>query len=247
MQTLRTLPALLFAAALVVLTAAAARAQDAVTIHATVSWSPHGPSEGWGPNYWGGFEATGAIADAGNAQYGPWFPYSFLELAGSAGRIRIALDNNGSWFVESGTGAYEYLQGGGTYAEVSYVVDDPWRGETNVIEFELTGTVSIIENIPPQADLFVASVSDLTVVLDASGSLDPDGSVVRYEWDFDGDGDYEYESPYPVVQHTYAGDGTYSIRVRVTDDRGGSDLASTSVTAQAPRPEKPGKGKGKKK
>jgi PKD repeat protein len=130
---------------------------------------------------------------------------------------------------------------------VSYVVDDPWLGETYVIEFDLMGTVSVIENVLPKADLVVASASDLTVVLDASGSVDPDGSIVRYEWDLDGDGLFDHTSTYSAIQYTYAEDTTYLASVRVTDDRGGTDTASVSVTVQAPPPpedEKPGKGKG---
>jgi hypothetical protein len=253
MQSTRTLPALLCAAAVVFLTASTAQAQDAVSIHAEVSWSPYGLGESSWPNYWGDFEASGAVADSGGVQYGPWYPNSALELYGSAGKIRILLDNNGAWFIEAGTGAYEYLQGGGTYTDVSYVVDDPWLGKTYVIEFELTGTASIIENVLPQADLIVASVGDLTAVLDASGSVDADGSILRYEWDLDGDGLYDHTSTYSAIQYTYAEDGTYLASVRVTDDRGGSDIASVSVTVQAPPPpkdERPGKGKsgkGKKK
>jgi len=249
MQSTRTLPALVCAAALLLVATSAAQAQDAVSIHAEVSWSPYGLGESSWPNYWGDFEASGAVADSGGAQYGPWYPNSALELYGRAGKIRILLDNNGAWFIEAGTGSYEYLQGGGTYTDVSYVVDDPWLGETYVIEFDLTGTVSVIENVLPRADLVVASASDLTVVLDASGSVDPDGSITRYEWDLDGDGLYDHTSTYWGIQYTYAEGGTYLVSVLVIDDRGGADTASVSVTVQAPLPpedEKPGKGKGGK-
>jgi hypothetical protein len=51
MQFMRTLPAVLCAAALVLVTTSAARAQEAVTIHAEVSWSPYGLSESIWPNY----------------------------------------------------------------------------------------------------------------------------------------------------------------------------------------------------
>lgn len=246
MQSKRTLPVLLCAAGLVLLTSSAAQAQEAVTIYAEVSWSPHGPSESSWPTYWGAFEASGAVADSGCAQYGPWYPTSALELRASAGAIRITLDNSGRWLIESGTGAHAYLQGSGVYSEVSYVIDDPWLGETHVIEFELTGAVSLIENVPPEADLTVASVSGLTAALDASGSLDSDGTILTYEWDPDGDGLYDLESTFAAIEYSYAENGTYMVRVRVTDDRGGSDIASTYVTVQA-QEVKRRKGKGKEK
>jgi hypothetical protein len=249
MQTIKTLPVVLVAAAFCLTTTPLAQAQGNVSIQVEVSWSPYGLSErGWGPSYWGDFQASGAIADSGGAQYGPWYPDSGLMLYGAAGEIRILLDNQGGWVVESGTGAYAYLEGGGTYTGVSYVVHDPWRGETYVIEFDLAGTAAIIDNVQPEADLVVTSVSDRTVQLSAAGSQDPDGAIVRYDFDFDGDGSYDYSSIYPGVQYTYAADGTYVIRVRVTDDRGGTDIAFVSVAVQAPPPpeeEKPGKGGGK--
>jgi PKD repeat protein len=57
------------------------------------------------------------------------------------------------------------------------------------------------------------------VTFDASGSYDPDGSIVRYEWRF-GDG-YEAIGTTPVVGHTYTADGTYQVILTVVDNEGG--------------------------
>jgi len=62
------------------------------------------------------------------------------------------------------------------------------------------------------------------VVCDASASRDPDGAIVSYEWDF-GDGSTGSEES---IRHTYAQDGTYTIRLSVTDNQG--KVRATSQT-----------------
>lgn len=242
---MKALPMALIAAAFVATTASPSHAQETVSIRVEVSWSPYAPlSEATWPDYSGTFMATGAVVDGGAAQYGPWYPDSVLRLRGTAGDIDILLDNAGGWVVETGTGAYACLHGGGRYTELAYVVDDPFLGETWVVEFDLTGVVE--HNVQPDADLAVVSVNDRTAEFSAAGSRDPDGSIVRYDFDFDGDGSYDTSSVYADARHTYAADGTYVAAVRVTDDCGATDVAFVTVTIQAPppQPEEPGKGKG---
>ena len=68
------------------------------------------------------------------------------------------------------------------------------------------------------------------VTLDGSGSTDSDGSIALYEWDIDNDGTYDYNLTLPVQSHTYAQNGTYTIKLRVTDDLGATDEATTTAT-----------------
>lgn len=56
------------------------------------------------------------------------------------------------------------------------------------------------------------------VDFDGSGSYDPDGSIVSYQWDF-GDG-YGTTSSSPYTSHTYSADGEYTVILRVTDNDG---------------------------
>ena len=67
------------------------------------------------------------------------------------------------------------------------------------------------------------------IVWDADASHDPDGVIIRYEWDFDGDGIFEYDSEerYKLDFYYYEA-GDYSCTVRVTDDDAMTDEASAN-------------------
>jgi len=67
-----------------------------------------------------------------------------------------------------------------------------------------------------------------TVSFDASGSTDSDGTVARYDWTF-GDGSAAPNGG-PTPSHTYAADGTYTVKLTVTDNEG----CSTAYVAGAP-------------
>jgi hypothetical protein len=83
-------------------------------------------------------------------------------------------------------------------------------------------------NASPVAALNV-TCKGLDCTFDASGSSDPDGSVVSYAFDF-GDGDTSAAAPNATVQHTYANAGTYNVSVTVTDNRGGTNSKNQSVS-----------------
>lgn len=80
-------------------------------------------------------------------------------------------------------------------------------------------------NQPPGA-AFTSTVAGMTVTVDGSGSSDPDGSVVSYQWEF-GDG---AKASGAKQSHTYAAAGTYSVALTVTDNAGATDRATRSVT-----------------
>ncbi|HET9197317.1 MAG TPA: PKD domain-containing protein, partial [Solirubrobacterales bacterium] len=76
-----------------------------------------------------------------------------------------------------------------------------------------------------------------TVNLDGSGSSDPDGSIVKYEWDLDGNGSLETETgAEPLATKSFATAGSYDVRLRVTDSSGNksSTLRTVTVTNRAP-------------
>jgi PKD domain-containing protein len=75
------------------------------------------------------------------------------------------------------------------------------------------------------------------VTLDASGSSDPEGQQLRYEWDLDSNGSFETPGgTTPTITRTYSGTTTLTARVRVSDPHGSSAVASTLVRVDSIRP-----------
>jgi len=91
-----------------------------------------------------------------------------------------------------------------------------------------TATSEITVDFPPIA-AFSASVKaaprGLPILFDASASMDPDGSIVSYAWDF-GDGQ---TGAGISVTHAYATNGTFTVRLTVTDDLGAIDNTAGSI------------------
>ena len=69
------------------------------------------------------------------------------------------------------------------------------------------------------------------VTLSAAGSTDPEGRIVRYEYDLDGDGTFELDGGgFGDHQSTsYATYGTKRPRVRITDAAGATDIATAEL------------------
>lgn len=67
-----------------------------------------------------------------------------------------------------------------------------------------------------------------TVTLDGSGSSDPDGDPLTYEWDLDDNG--TFETPGIMVDFLRGDNGVFDVCLRVTDDDGESDTDCTTVT-----------------
>lgn len=87
------------------------------------------------------------------------------------------------------------------------------------------GTGGPVENILPVAS-FTDSCTDLDCSFNGTGSSDSDGTIASYTWDF-GDGNSASST---APSHTYAADGTYSVKLTVTDNDGGTNTQTKSVT-----------------
>jgi spore coat protein H len=76
----------------------------------------------------------------------------------------------------------------------------------------------------------------LTVNFAATGSSDPDGTIVKYEWDLDGDAVYETDATATAGATTmqYTVSGSYTVRLRVTDNDGRSATANVQINAGPP-------------
>jgi hypothetical protein len=67
--------------------------------------------------------------------------------------------------------------------------------------------------------------------LNASASSDPDGTIVRYEWDLSpAVRGYEVDAgANPLRSHTWAAAGRYNVGLRVTDDKGATSTRVIGV------------------
>jgi subtilisin-like proprotein convertase family protein len=118
------------------------------------------------------------------------------------------------------------------------VTDDEGAETTATLPLAVSGLapVAALTATPNPVD------TGATVVFDASGSSDPDSTIVGYRWDLDGDNFFERDSgSSPTVSRSYPNAAALTARVRVTDDDGHSTIASVNVTVLGP-PIDPGTG-----
>jgi PKD repeat protein len=95
-------------------------------------------------------------------------------------------------------------------------------------------------NQPPTAVIQATPTSGaapLTVQFDASGSSDPEGTNLAYEWDLDGDGAYD-DATGVTTSWTYSTPGNVTVRLRVTD-AGNATGTATQVIAVGNTPPTP--------
>jgi len=105
-------------------------------------------------------------------------------------------------------------------------------GEYIQSEEAVSNIVAVMSALAPVADPDgpYTGFEGEPVTLNASGSYDPDGEIVKYEWDLNGDGAYDYESSSPLVQAVWNDDFSGTISLRVTDDQGLQSVGTAAVT-----------------
>ena len=112
----------------------------------------------------------------------------------------------------------------GEYVVTLALTDDSGLANATTIT---SGKVRIVpaDNVPPVADAGGnrEAIVDAVVAFDGSGSTDPDGSILIYEWDF-GDG---VTAKGIDAKHAYRAAGTYHATLKVTDDFGKDNAASS--------------------
>jgi PKD repeat protein len=137
---------------------------------------------------------------------------------------------------------YEWdLDGDGAYDDASgkvpeYTFSAPGSYEVGVRATAPDGRVGhatrTIRVGPPPTAAANASPADPRVgervTLSGSGSSDPAGGGLAYDWDVDGDGAYEKSGE--TVTHAYGSRGSRDVRLRVTDADGATDTATATVT-----------------
>ncbi len=158
----------------------------------------------------------------------------------SVNDLALAVDAGGSSDSDGTISSYAWDFGDGTSgtgktATKTYATPGPYsvkltvtdnRGGTATVTNQVT---AIPPNVLPTA-AFTTSVNDLALAVDAGGSADPDGTLTDYAWDF-GDGT---TGTGKTATKTYAAAGPYSVKLTVTDNRGGKATLTKQVTAIAP-------------
>ncbi len=144
----------------------------------------------------------------------------------SDGQIVGWLWNFGDGEQSSNQNSEHRFSESGTYTVTLLIGDDLGSG-SDPVTLEV-----IVLNSEPTA-LFTSEPKEPRVgaeaLLDAGGSVDPDGQIVSYAWDFDGDGHFEVESVSPQIAHTFHKAGKILVSLKVTDDEGRSGLVEKRV------------------
>jgi PKD repeat protein len=113
-----------------------------------------------------------------------------------------------------------------------YVVRGESQGIADTYKFILYAFQPTEENQTPTASFnWTPEEPDANeeINFDASGSDDPDGEILAYNWDFD-DGSTAQGK---IVKHTYENIGDYSVTMTVTDDENASDTESKTISVSA--------------
>lgn len=129
----------------------------------------------------------------------------------------------------------------------TYTQPKEYTARVAVTDSKGATTVSFVDvnvkspsNRPPVAQpeaMPSTGAAPLTVQFDARAS-DPDGSVVKYEWDFDSADGIQIEATSPRPTHTYTRAGSFVATVTVEDDDGtrASGTVTVTVTTAENRP-----------
>jgi DNA-binding beta-propeller fold protein YncE len=110
-----------------------------------------------------------------------------------------------------------------------------WQGEL----FNNPLGLAVVVNRPPTATLTASPgtvAGGQPVTFDASGSADPEGLALHYDWDLDGDGAFERRTLGPALSHAYAESRALNAQVRVSDPHRAAATASAAVTVDATSP-----------
>jgi len=89
-------------------------------------------------------------------------------------------------------------------------------------------TASVMLPIASAGGPYTGEVGE-AIVFDGSGSYDPDGWIVLYEWDTEGNGVFNLSSPFPMAEYAFAAEFSGVATLRVTDNDGNTAIGTAPV------------------
>ncbi|MEA2481981.1 MAG: hypothetical protein QOJ07_3903 [Thermoleophilaceae bacterium] len=134
------------------------------------------------------------------------------------------LDNDGSFDDGTGSTASKVFAAPGTYTVRLRVVDNGGASKT------VSNPVTIANRAPAAA--FTTSPAAPTTgqtVTFTSTSTDPDGTIASQGWDLDNNGAYT-DATTASASRSFATAGTYTVGLRVVDDKGAANVTTRTVT-----------------
>lgn len=171
--------------------------------------------------------------------------YSLIGGANAKPKASIAATIDGLSVVADGTGStdsdgtiasYKWSFGDGSTATGEAAQHEYARPGTYTIALTVTDDRGATDNssrsvtvaAPDQAPTaeFAVATAGLKTSVDGSASADADGAIASYAWDF-GDGT---KGTGATADHVYAKDGSYVIRLTVTDEAGTTASIERTVT-----------------
>lgn len=160
--------------------------------------------------------------------------------------LEVEFDGSGSFDPDGHITAYSWSFGEGAAAEgavVRHRFESPGRHEVRLTIRDNRRAAShamviidvVASNDPPHAHITAIPQqgdAPLLVAFDGTGSSDPDGSIVSWEWEF-GDG---ASGSGPGISHRYLSPGTYTARLTVIDNLSSASTASVQISVTEPPP-----------
>ncbi|MBD8063620.1 ThuA domain-containing protein, partial [Oceanitalea stevensii] len=112
-----------------------------------------------------------------------------------------------------------------------YVLDygQSWFGGD---QFSALYRIDYVGSLNPVARIETSATNGalpLTVELDASSSVDPEGSDLTFEWDFENDG--EIDATGVTASHTFTEAGVHTVRLNAVSEDGRVGTATVNITA----------------
>ena len=149
----------------------------------------------------------------------------------SGGALRYRWDFGDGTTQETSAGTVEHRYARPGRYTVTVIAVDPEGAESAPASLTIT-----VKNAPPVAEIHAEpreGTAPLRVAFDASGSHDPDGALVSYEWAF-GDG---ASAQGERVEHVYEAAGVFTATLAVVDEDGAEATASVEIRVAEPKPQ----------